>query len=106
MTKVVTIDPEAFLQEVRERITAIFTDYHNGNDVPPGMRLRLEGFIQAGLRFALVDRSAVEKILVDTHQQVFGAPMPESFPSFDEADQIIPIPPLMQRAPVYPSTKD
>jgi hypothetical protein len=100
------LNQAVFLAEIDKRLELIFKRYADGEDVATGQRLRLEGFIQAGL---VLDIVAVEQVLaaLDTvHQRIFNEPFGAVFPPYNEADCIIAIPSKMQRAPVFPSTKD
>jgi hypothetical protein len=102
----VELTQEKFLAEVGERLERIFEFYADGEDVAVGERLRLEGFIQAGLVFGVVALDQVLVVLDTVHQRIFDEPFGEVFPLYDDADCIIAIPSKMQRAPVFPSTKD
>ena len=93
------------LDQIKKRAEGIFSQYASGLDVATGERLRLEGFIQAGLVLGLVEFDDVLAVLDSLHQQAFGKPF-EVFPPCDEASCVIAIPTRMQRAPVYSSTKD
>ena len=100
------LNQAVFLAEIDKRLELIFKRYADGEDVATGQRLRLEGFIQAGL---VLDIVAVEQVLaaLDTvHRRIFNEPFGAVFPPYNEADCIIAIPSKMQRAPVFPSTKD
>ncbi|MFT4996790.1 MAG: hypothetical protein ACJA0M_000246 [Chitinophagales bacterium] len=102
----VELTQERFLAEVGERLERIFEFYADGEDVAVGERLRLEGFIQAGLVFGVVALDQVLVVLDTVHQRIFDEPFGEVFPLYDGADCIVAIPSKMQRAPVFPSTKD
>ncbi|MFQ3322935.1 MAG: hypothetical protein ACI90U_000751 [Pseudomonadales bacterium] len=102
----VELTQDSFLTEIGARLQRIFERYADGEDVAIGERLRLEGFIQAGLVFGIVAFDQVLVVLDAVHQRIFDEPFGEVFPPYNEVDCIIPIPSKMQRAPVYPSTKD
>ena len=102
----VELNPAVFLAEIGERVARIFERYADGDDVALGERLRLEGFIQAGLVLNIVAVDQVLEVLDLAHQRIFDKPFGAVFPPYSELDCVIAIPSKMQRAPVYPSTKD
>jgi hypothetical protein len=100
------LSPAVFLAEISQRLALIFQCYADGDDVATGQQLRLEGFIQAGLVLNIVSLEQVLAVLDTVHRRIFNQPFDTVFPPFNEADCIIAIPSKMQRAPVFPSTKD
>jgi hypothetical protein len=102
----VELTQDSFLTEIGARLQRIFERYADGDDVAIGERLRLEGFIQAGLVFDIVAVDQVLVVLDAVHQRIFDEPFGAVFPPYSELDCVIAIPSKMQRAPVYPSTKD
>lgn len=88
-----------FVNTIEARLLAIFRAYASGEDVPPALIYRTEGFIGAGCSMGLISEQEVQKIMQSLHQQVFKS----KFPVMSGGG--INIPSLMKRAPVYPSTK-
>ena len=97
---------EDFLKQVDRRARSAFGSLADGHDLPPGERLRLEGFIQAGLVMGWVGLDQVLEILSLAYRDCFGTDMPEPFPPYDPATCILPLPGFMARAPVVPTTSD
>jgi hypothetical protein len=96
---------QQFELQLGRRLRAVFAAYAGGQDVAPGERLRLEGYMQAGIELGLASRDELVLLLQQTHLEYMGQELAEPFPPMDE-NSVIPIPVRMQRAPVYPSTSD
>lgn len=93
------MDQQQFIDSLAERLLGIFNAYANGNDVPPAQVFRTEGFIEAGCCIGLVSEQTVRELMQSLYRQVFDS----EFPAMTGPG--IQIPPLMRRAPVYPSTR-
>jgi hypothetical protein len=100
------ISNEFFLNEINKRFGRICEHYAAGEDVASGERLRLEGFIQAGLVLNIVQFDDVVGVLDRVSQHVFSEPFGEVFPPYSDVDCVIAIPAKMHRAPVFQTTKD
>jgi hypothetical protein len=96
---------QQFLQQVTRRLGLVFAAYARGGDVSPGERLRLEGYMQAGIELGMASREELILLLKQVHLDHLGQELADPFPPMEEAS-VIPIPVRMQRAPVYPSTSD
>ena len=90
------------LKLIEDRLLRIFEDYVNGKDVSPAMVFGTEGFIDVCCSSGLVVKEDVALLMANLHQQVFASPLLPM--SGDMPGDKIRIPPLMKRAPVYPST--
>lgn len=86
--------------QLKARLLNIFQDYAQGLDVSPAMRYRTEGFAQALVAMgALSERQCID-IMAEIYQAVFGDALDISTMTS------LRIPPVMKRAPVYPSTSE
>jgi len=94
-----------FLAETRQRLDAVFTAWSGGADVSPGDSLRLEGFMQAGIALGLATREQLQACMAESCLRCLGRSLDEPFPPMADPS-ILPLPPLMRRAPVVPSTRD
>lgn len=83
---------------IRARLKGIFVAYQRGEDVPPALRFRAEGFIEAYCELGLISIDEAFELMAQEYKQVFN----QSFPFSKEPALTIPV--LMKRAPVYPST--
>lgn len=101
---------QRFVEEARQRLDAVFAVWAAGQDVPPGDCLRLEGFMQAGIVLGLATRQQLLACMTascrlhcaaDLHEKKCG----DIFPPMTDTS-ILPLPPMMRRAPVVPSTRD
>ncbi len=92
------MNQKRFVTEVEARLLAIFNAYERGEDVPPALVFRTEGFIEAGCSMGLVIESDMVALIQRLHKQVFNTEL-----TLIPSDKIH-IPSLMKRAPVYPST--
>jgi hypothetical protein len=81
----------------------VFEHLRDGLDVPPGLRLRTEGAMEALAELGLVGAEEQQQRLADCYRDVLGEPPPADW------QRLFPFPQLpgfMARAPVYPSTAD
>ena len=88
-----------FIDEIEAGVMAIFTAYAQNSSVPPATVFRLEGFIEAACILGILTEQEAKKMIQSAWKIVFADPFPDS------ATTSIMIPAMMQRAPVYPSTK-
>lgn len=100
---------DRFIAETRQRLATVFEAWALGRDVAPGERLRLEGFMQAGIVLGLATRQQVLACMAEICREYLGEAAMEHceapFPPMADPG-ILPLPPLMRRAPVVPSTRD
>lgn len=88
---------EGLHKQLRERLHTIFQDYAQGLDVSPAARYRTEGFAEALITMGELSEQQCIEMMAEVYQTVFAAAMDTS------AITQMRIPPLMKRAPVYPS---
>lgn len=82
------------------RLRAIFAAYRDNEDVSPAQRFRVEGFAEALILAGELSEPHWIAMIARLYQEEVGQVLPESAAGSNR------IPLLMQRAPVYPSTKD
>ena len=98
---------QRIMDELRERWQGMFAALGTGEDLPPGLRLRTEGMMEA----AVLLGAATEEELMFAMESCFGEPFRcQLMDAFnDDWRDFFPfpqIPAVMLRAPVYPSTQD
>ena len=101
-------DPrQTILQELHNRWQAIFSQLHEGSDVPPAQRLRTEGVMESAHSLGLLSIDEIQAEMAQVYLTVCGR-------SFEQAlgedwQQLYPFPQVPGygvRAPVYLSTSD
>jgi hypothetical protein len=102
---------EAWARGLRERLDAIYARLAAGEDLPPALRLKAEGYAEAGLELGLASAGDVAALIDAAHLERYGVPVADCFPysareCIDPATRCVRIPARMRRAPVYPTTKD
>lgn len=83
-----------------DRLRQVFAAYQRGEDVSPAQRFRLEGFAEALILSGEISEPEWIALIARLYQEELGQALPES------AAGVARVPLLMQRAPVFPSTKD
>lgn len=89
------------------RFEDIFKRLEAGEDVPPSLRLRTEGLLEALVLIEEATVDELDKILEDLHKVHRGASLTEELGA--DWRHLHPFPELplwMDRAPVFPSTSD
>ena len=95
------------LNELQGRWKQMFTALADGDDVPPSLRLRAEGLMEAALLTGAASAEALDASMDDCYRQAFGQSLAEEFGDDWRAFYPFPqIPAMGRRAPVYPSTSD
>ena len=89
-----------FTAELAQRLDSLYRDQAELGEVAPGARLRLEGWIEAGLQLELVTREEVERLVADAWSRRRPGEVPPLLPDTDGG---IALPVRWQRAPVYAS---
>ena len=85
----------------------MFTALAAGDDVPPSLRLRAEGLMEAAPLTGAASAEQVDAAMDDCYRQAFGRTHAEDFGDDWRAFYPYPqIPAMGRRAPVYPSTRD
>jgi hypothetical protein len=96
-------ESQVLLEELQSRWSAIFSRLQAGGEVPPGMRLRTEGLMEAAVLLELASEDDLLAAMGSCYSDCYGAPMPLDWRELFPFPQI---PGFGQRAPVYPSTGD
>ena len=107
MTLSMRSDSEVLMLALRQRWLSAFTKLHEGEDWPPGCRMRTEGMMEA---LVLLQPDSTERQITamdGCYREVFGCGLDETFGKDWQLFYPFPqIPAMMRRAPVYPSTSD
>ena len=94
------------LTELNSRWRRVFNDLDAGADVPPGLRLRTEGLMEAVALVGELSRDALQAqmdaVYCEINGQGLGASFGEDWRDFFPFPQI---PAMGKRAPVFPSTR-
>lgn len=95
------------LNELEARWNQMFTALAAGDDVPPSLRLRAEGLMEAALLTGLASAEEIDAAMDDCYRQAFAQSLAEDFGDDWRGFYPFPqIPAMGRRAPVYPSTSD
>jgi hypothetical protein len=102
-----TIWRNAFCARLRE----VLARMRAGDDVPPGLRYRTEGFAEAGLVLELIDAATLGELLDAEYAQVLGASTEALFGAgartwIDPLARRVELRLRMPRAPVFPGVQD
>jgi len=93
--------------ELQDRWHLMFTALAAGDDVPPSLRLRTEGLMEAAVITGLASSEQITGQMGEAYQRAFDCTLEESFASDWQDFYPFPqIPAMAKRAPVYPSTAD
>ena len=102
---------DRYLILLRQQMDAVYQTLQGQGSVPPAMRYRAEGIARVGLFLEFVTAPELASMLEDSHLRLLG----ENFAArqgvdaaqcIDESACLLRIPVRMERAPVWPSTKD
>ncbi len=98
---------EKLLLELERRWTAMFLALAGGDDVPPSLRLRAEGMMEAALLLQAATQAELLEAMDACYREAFGRSIAADFGADWQAFYPFPqIPAMGRRAPVYPSTGD
>ena len=98
---------DALQTELERRWRCMFVALTSGDDVPPGMRLRTEGMMEAAVLLQCAAPSGLQRAMDDCYRAACGQGIADQFG--DDWQDFFPfpqIPAMARRAPVYPSTRD
>ena len=98
---------DALTTELIERWSRMFAALAGGGDVPPSLRLRAEGMMEALVLLDVATAIDLTAIKDERYQSAFGRTIAEDFG--DDWRDFYPfpqIPAMGRRAPVYPSTHE
>jgi hypothetical protein len=94
-------------QELEQRWQAMFTALQAGDDVPPSLRLRTEGLMEAAVLLELASPAQLVEDMQRCYEAAFGRTLDEDLGRDWQVFFPFPqIPAMSKRAPVYPSTPD
>jgi hypothetical protein len=93
--------PEQFQTAAQQRLEGFYSNLAQWGEVAPGVRFRLEGYLQAGIDMGLLQRTQLQSMIEASYRSHMGKPPPPS-PAPTEHVQL---PVYWQRAPVYASGK-
>ena len=92
-------------EALRTRLHRVLSRLANGDDPTPALRLKAEGFAEAGLALGFTDAPALAELLDQAYLETFGERVDALFPfaaadcvNVDECRFIMPV--RMRRAPV------
>lgn len=89
------------VREIELRWRALFARLANGDDAPPGLRLRLEGLMEAAQLTGSASAESMQESMDSIHQEVFGESIAEHCGEGWESHHPFPqIPVFTRRAPV------
>ena len=95
------------VSEIERRLRAVYTRIVAGDDLPPALRLRLEGLLEAAVISGCASAGELQALLDNVHQAVAGESLAERYGAdWRERFPFPEFPAWQQRAPVTPSTTD
>jgi hypothetical protein len=93
----------ALLEELKNRWCSIFSRLASGGEVPPSLRLRAEGMMEALVLLQLATVDELQSAMATCYADYYSAPLPVDWRELFPFPQI---PGYGRRAPVYPSTRE
>lgn len=98
---------DALQTELEQRWRSMFAALAAGDDVPPGMRLRTEGMMEATVILGIAAPAQLQQVMDDSYRAAFGETIAQQFgDGWQDFFPFPQIPAMAKRAPVYPSTRD
>jgi hypothetical protein len=92
---------------LEERWRRIFATLQEGGEVPPAVRLRTEGMMEAAVLLGLATPEELQRSMAACYDEAFPEPLERAWgESWKELFPFPQIPGFGVRAPVYPSTRD
>ncbi|RLA48365.1 MAG: hypothetical protein DRR04_06165 [Gammaproteobacteria bacterium] len=93
--------------ELSKRWSEMFAALAGGGDVPPALRLRTEGMMEAAALLGIATENELLLAMDERYQCAFGRDIAEDFgEDWRDFYPFPQIPAMGMRAPVYPSTND
>jgi hypothetical protein len=97
----------SLVELVESRLTALFQRLADGDDAPPGQRLRLEGLLEAVVYRAELSEEAADELIDTVHRQIFGDGLTDRLGDDWRAAHPFPeLPVFARRAPVSTGNDD
>ncbi len=98
---------QLLMQELESRWRGMFNALAAGHDLPPGIRLRAEGLMEAVALLGETTQAEVDERMGACYREAFGRSLAEDFDADWRDFYPFPqIPAVAARAPVFPSTRD
>jgi hypothetical protein len=98
---------DVLIAAIERRWCEMFSDLAAGLDVPPGIRLRTEGMMEAAALQGLLSAEQLQQRMDARHLECLGCTLAQQFGEQWRALFPFPqIPAMQHRAPVVPSTGD
>jgi len=98
---------DALQTELERRWRLMFAALTAGDDVPPAMRLRTEGMMEAAVLLQCAAPAELQQAMDDVYRAACGQGIAAQFGDDWQDFFVFPqIPAMGRRAPVYPSTRD
>lgn len=95
------------VEELSRRWCDMFDALARGEDLPPSVRLRTEGVMEAVVLLGIESEEELQSRLSACYQEAFGRlPEADFGPDWRDFYRFPQIPAVSRRAPVYPSTQD
>jgi hypothetical protein len=95
------------IEELKSRWQQMFDALAAGDDLPPGVRLRAEGLMEAALLVGEATEAEIDATMGVCYRQAFGRDLAAEFgDDWREFHPFPQIPAMARRAPVFPSTRD
>ncbi len=94
-------------RELASRWRDMFGRLRDGEDLPPAVRLRAEGMMESAVLVGEATAEQLQQAMDEAYDAVHGHGLVEDFGAdWREFYPFPQIPGVMQRAPVWPSTRD
>ncbi len=93
------MDSQAFIDDLRKRLRAFFTEQAQGWDVPPATLYRLEGAMASAVQLGLVSEAELRGYLLHLAEEFLD----ENLQGIYRNDRQLLLHLHMHEAPVYPS---
>jgi hypothetical protein len=98
---------DALTTELIARWSGMFAALAGGGDVPPALRLRTEGMMEALVLLGTATANELTAAMAEHYQSAFGRSFAQDFgEDWQEFYPFPQIPAMGRRAPVFPSTSD
>lgn len=95
------------VEELSRRWRSMFSALEQGDDLPPGHRLRTEGMMEAAVLMGIASAAELQASMAGHYAEVTGSSLAQDFGADWAEFFVFPqIPAMARRAPVFPSTRD
>ena len=98
---------QPLISELETRWHQMFSALADGDDLPPGIRLRAEGVMEAAVLVGDAEPAEIDAAMDTCYRQAFGCSLEQEFgEGWRDFFPFPQIPAMARRAPVFPSTAD